>query len=78
MTTSSITKLALGESVELHCDNTIPGIRYPATYGASTLDYGKTYFAGGMSCDSEPAGVTCTDGSTGHFFRVSRESYEVG
>jgi hypothetical protein len=70
--------LGQGKPVELHCDSTIPGIKYPATYGAPTLDYGKTYSVGVMSCDSEPAGVTCTDGSTGHFFRVSRESYEVG
>ena len=70
--------LGQGKPVELHCDSTIPGIKYPATYGAQTLDYGKTYSIGVMSCDSEPTGVTCTDGCTGHFFRVSRESYEVG
>ena len=33
---------------------------------------------GTMTCDSETSGVTCTDTSTGHFFRVSRESYQLG
>lgn len=42
----------------------------------STLDYGQTLSVGTITCDSEPSGVTCTDASTGHFFRVSRESYE--
>jgi hypothetical protein len=44
----------------------------------STLDYGQTLSVGPITCDSEPSGVTCTGSNTGHFFRVSRESYEVG
>jgi uncharacterized repeat protein (TIGR04076 family) len=43
-----------------------------------TLDYGHTKSAGSITCDSEPSGVTCTDSSTGHFFRVSRDSYQLG
>lgn len=43
-----------------------------------TLAYGQTYSLGKMSCDSELSGVTCTDNATGHFFRVSRENYELG
>lgn len=43
-----------------------------------TLDYGQTRSLGAITCDSEPAGVTCTDISTGHFFRVSRDSYQLG
>ena len=46
--------------------------------GSPTLDYGQSRTAGTITCDSESAGVTCTDSSTGHFFRVSRESYQVG
>jgi len=45
---------------------------------AMTLDYGQTYSVGVMTCHSETSGVTCTDSSTGHFFRVSRESYQLG
>jgi hypothetical protein len=44
----------------------------------STLDYGQTLSVGTITCDSETSGVTCTDSSTGHFFRVSRESYQLG
>jgi hypothetical protein len=43
-----------------------------------TLDYGQTRSLGAITCHSEPAGVTCTDTSTGHFFRVSRDSYQLG
>jgi len=46
--------------------------------GERTLDYGQTSSVGTVTCDSEPAGITCTDNSTGHFFRVSRESYQLG
>ena len=46
--------------------------------GVATLDYGQTRSAGPITCDSEPDGITCTDSSTGHFFRVSRESYQLG
>jgi len=42
------------------------------------LDYGHTQSAGPITCDSEPAGVTCTDAGAGHFFRISRESYQLG
>jgi hypothetical protein len=31
-----------------------------------------------IACKSEQAAVKCTDVSTGHFFRVSKESYELG
>ena len=44
----------------------------------STLDYGQTLSVGPITCDSEPSGVTCTGSNTGHFLRVSRESYQLG
>ena len=43
-----------------------------------TLDYGQKRTVGAITCDSEPSGVTCTNINTGHFFRVSRESYQLG
>ena len=48
--------------------------------GSPTLGYGQSRTAGTITCesDSESAGMTCTDSSTGHYFRVSRESYQVG
>jgi hypothetical protein len=46
--------------------------------GLQTLSYGQTHTVGTITCGSEPSGVTCTDSSTGHFFRVSQESYQLG
>jgi hypothetical protein len=43
-----------------------------------TLDYGQSRTLGVFTCDSTPAGITCTNGSTGHFFRLSTESFDVG
>jgi hypothetical protein len=54
----------------------VVGERNPPTW--PTLDYGQTRSLDSIGCDSEPPGVTCTDSSTGHFFRVSRESYQLG
>lgn len=42
-----------------------------------TLHYGDTLANGTITCRSEPAGVTCTDLGTGHFFRIARESYQL-
>lgn len=43
-----------------------------------TLGYGEAQTVGAITCVSEPSGMTCTDSSIGHYFRVSRETYEVG
>jgi hypothetical protein len=45
--------------------------------GLPTLSYGSTWPVNPITCDSEPAGMTCTDGGTGHYFQVSRESYQL-
>lgn len=45
--------------------------------GMQTLDYGRTLSLGPISCTSEAAGMTCSDANSGHFFRVSRGSYEL-
>jgi hypothetical protein len=41
------------------------------------LYYGQTLANGTITCESEPSGMTCTDESTGHFFRIARESYQL-
>ncbi len=46
--------------------------------GAPTLDFGQTRSVGTVTCDSEPAGMTCTDTGTGRFFRISPDSYDLG
>jgi hypothetical protein len=43
-----------------------------------TLEYGQSRSLGAITCESQQSGMRCTDTSSGHFFRISRESYEVG
>ncbi len=45
--------------------------------GLPTLAYGASRSLASLTCRSAPAGITCTDTSTGHFFRIARESYEL-
>jgi hypothetical protein len=58
----------------------LPIVGYsPGTLAASDpVNYDQPLSAGAITCRSEQAAVKCTDTSTGHFFRVSRESYELG
>ncbi|HME14994.1 MAG TPA: hypothetical protein VKG83_06040 [Mycobacterium sp.] len=51
----------------------------PGTFAApDPMDYGQARSAGTITCSSEQSAMKCTDVSTGHFFRVSQESYELG
>ncbi len=43
-----------------------------------TLPYGQSQTLGGITCESAPSAVTCTDTGSGHFFRISRDIYELG
>ena len=58
----------------------LPIVGYsPGTLAASDpVNYDQPLSAGAIACRSEQAAVKCTDVSTGHFFRVSKESYELG
>jgi hypothetical protein len=58
-------------AMECHGDT----LRIP---GLSTLNYGQAQSAGAITCVSEPTWMSCTDTSTGHFFHVSRDSYQLG
>jgi hypothetical protein len=58
----------------------LPIVGYsPGTLAASDpVNYDQPLSAGAITCTSEQSAVKCTDASTGHFFRVSPESYELG
>jgi hypothetical protein len=58
----------------------VPIVAYsPGTLAApDPMDYGQAWSAGAITCSSEQSAMKCTDVSTGHFFRVSQESYELG
>ena len=62
-----------GSAADFACQH--QSLRSP---GEQTLDYGQTSSVGAITCDSEPTGMTCTDTGTGHYFRISRESYDLG
>lgn len=64
-------RLEAGKSAEFGCYHQ----DLPAP--ESTLDYGHKRSVGSITCDSEVSGMTCTDSSTRHFFRISRESYQI-
>ncbi|OBA78335.1 hypothetical protein A9W99_24790 [Mycobacterium sp. 1164966.3] len=42
------------------------------------FDNGQSWLVGTITCEIAPPGVTCTDSSTGHFLRLSRDSYQLG
>ncbi|WP_422227806.1 hypothetical protein [Mycobacterium sp.] len=42
------------------------------------LDSAQAPSGGAITCSSEQSAMKCTDVTTGHFFRVSQESYELG
>lgn len=58
-------------AIECHGDTT-------QMAGEPTLDYGQTITAGTLTCTSEQSGVKCSDTGSGHYFRVSRDSYQLG
>jgi len=65
--------LVQGEPAKLDCHS---GTLFGGS--AATLPYGATQTLGAITCTSEPAGMTCKDSSAGHFFYLSRDSYNVG
>ena len=58
----------------------LPIVGYsPGTLAASDPESSdQPVSTGAITCNSEQSAMRCTDASTGHFFRVSRESYELG
>jgi hypothetical protein len=46
--------------------------------GEATLNYGQTISAGTITCASDLSGMKCTDNSSGHYFQVSKDSYNLG
>ena len=68
-------QIEIGQGGTSHVSCVVASDDAPAEF---TLDFGQTRSVGTITCDSEEAGVTCTDTGTGRFFRVSPESYDLG
>jgi hypothetical protein len=45
--------------------------------GYPVLRYSQTRSLDSLTCDSEISGMTCTDNSSGHYFRLARDNYEL-
>jgi hypothetical protein len=65
--------LAPGKPAAIECHGDT--LRVP---GEPTLGYGQTASAGTITCASEESGMKCADASSGHYFRVSRDSFNLG
>lgn len=70
--------LQLGEGDKACLGSNLGQIFFDGQYAPAALGYGQTHTVGALRCASEPAGVRCTDAGTGHFFLVSRQTYELG
>lgn len=61
-----------GAPAEMTChSDTILGPGFPV------LQYGQSRSFGSMNCQSQESGITCTDQGSGHYFVLSRDSYEL-
>ncbi|WP_232007842.1 DUF6636 domain-containing protein [Mycobacterium gordonae] len=61
-----------GSAARLTCHgDTVRGTGYPV------LQYGQTRSLNSVTCESQQSGITCTDTGTGHFFQLSRDTYEL-
>jgi hypothetical protein len=58
----------------------LPVVGYSPGALAATepVNYDQPVTAGAITCDADESAVRCTDASTGHFFRISHESYALG
>ena len=68
-------QVSLAQGSPPHLDCVGGNLVYPPL---PTLEYGETASLGAITCASEPSAMTCTDTSSGRFFRVSRDSYQLG
>lgn len=41
------------------------------------LQYGQTRSLNSVTCERQQSSITCTDNGTGHFFQLSRDTYEL-
>ena len=64
--------LRRGSAAQMTCHgDTVQGPGYPV------LQYGQSRSVNSLVCQSQQAGITCTDNITNHYFRLARDSYEL-
>lgn len=61
-----------GSAAKMPChSDTVRGTGYPV------LQYGQSRSLNSITCESQQSGITCTDNASGHFFKLSRDTYEL-
>jgi hypothetical protein len=70
----SLFSLPEGRPPHLSCVGASPIFQQPLP----RLEYGQSISLGSITCASELSAMTCTDTSSGRFFRVSPDSYQLG
>jgi hypothetical protein len=65
--------LPQGGTVQMDCHNDTIHVQ-----GEPVVNSGQTQSAGSLSCTPDTASIRCTDSSTGHFFFMSPNSYQIG
>lgn len=68
-------QVSLPQGSPPHLDCVGGNLMYPPM---QTLEYGQAISLGAITCASEPSTMTCTDTTSGRFFRVSPDSYQLG
>ncbi len=72
------TETGYGQGINLHANGPASFVcGGDTTFGDwSALPYGQYHANGGVSCNSEPSGMRCSN-SDGHGFTLSRQAYSV-
>lgn len=64
--------MSQGNPATMTChSDTVRGIGYPV------LQYGQSRSLNSLTCESRQSGITCTDSASGHYFQLSRDTYEL-
>lgn len=61
-----------GSAAKMTChSDTVRGTGYPV------LQYGQSRSLNSVTCESQQSGISCTDNGSGHYFQLSRDTYEL-
>ncbi|MBS1838482.1 MAG: hypothetical protein JST64_12390 [Actinobacteria bacterium] len=70
--------LEVGRPAVLHCHGDPAFLATPGLMGdVPKLEYGRSVTVAPFTCWIRTSGVRCVDSTTGHGFRIARESYDL-
>jgi hypothetical protein len=62
------------DAMHVHCVMTCHS---DTILGTAALGYGQSRSFNSMTCESQEAGIACTDNRSGHYFQLARGNYEL-